>query len=209
TPPHGAHVRRPPPRFVKVVRHHLAIQHRQRGGVQRVLRDGDEHAGPGPVADDAQQGVDSGAGAAAQEDLVLVCAEPVAGLDELGDAAAGDGDAGALAVGAYALGVDQETAGALEDVGLVVAAGDEVVAQGEEGGVLEEGEDLPEEGDGLLVELLGVADVGEDDAVEGEGGGGGAAFGLEEDAVLFGARGEGAADGVFGAHDVGVDGGDG
>ena len=63
----------------------------------------------------------------------------------------------------------QEASGPVDDVGGVVEGGLEGGFVGEEGGVLEDGEDLAEEGDGFLIELLRVADIGGDDGIEGEG----------------------------------------
>ena len=74
-----------------------------------------------------------------------------------------------LRVCAHGFHFGQEAFGAVDDVGGVVEGGLEGGFVGEEGRVLEDGEDLAEEGDGLLVELLRVADVGGDDGVEGEG----------------------------------------
>lgn len=73
-----------------------------------------------------------------------------------------------LRVCAHGFHFGQEAFGAVDDVGGVVEGGLEGGFVGEEGGVLEDGKDLAEEGDGFLVELLRVADVGGDDGVKGE-----------------------------------------
>lgn len=68
--------------------------------------------------------------------------------------------------------------------------------------VLEQTENLAEEGDGLLVELLGVTNVGADDLVEGK------VLGValsDLGAVLLRLDGQLAADGVLGLDDVRVD----
>lgn len=99
----------------------------------------------------------------------------------------------------------EERLGALNDVGLVAQAVDQDVLLFEEQGVLEDGEDLAEKGEGLLVELLGVANVGADDLVKGQRL---VALG-EAGAELLRLDGELAADGVLGVADALVDGVDG
>lgn len=63
----------------------------------------------------------------------------------------------------------QKPFGAVDDVWGVIEGGLQGGFVGEKCGVLEDGKDLTEEGDGFLIELLRVADVGGDDGVEGEG----------------------------------------
>ena len=62
----------------------------------------------------------------------------------------------------------EEGLGAGDDVALVAEGAQQHVLVLQQLGVLEDAEDLAEEGEGLLVELLGVADVGADDLVEGQ-----------------------------------------
>lgn len=94
---------------------------------------------------------------------------------------------------------------ALNDVGLVAEAVDQDILLLEEQWVLENGENLAEKGEGLLVELLGVANVGTDDLVKRQRL---VALG-EEGTELLRLDGELAADSVLGVADTLVDGVDG
>lgn len=89
-------------------------------------------------------------------------------LEEVGDALADGRHAVAGAVGSDRADLGEEPLSALQHVRLVAELVQEDVLVLEEDGVLDEAEDLAEEGDGLLVELLGVANVGRDDLLEGE-----------------------------------------
>lgn len=123
-------------------------------------------------------------------------------LEELGDALLDGRDTVAGAVGANAADILQQPPGPLNDIGLVSQVVDEHVLLLQELGVLEETGYLAEEGKGLLVELLGVADVGGDDLVEGQ------VVSLaagDLGAVLLRLDGQLATDGVLGLLDVGVD----
>lgn len=71
----------------------------------------------------------------------------------------------------------------------------------EEEGVLDEAQDLAEECDGLLVELLGIADVGRDDLLKGKAG----ESLMEESPVLLRLHSQLATHGVLGGADVRVD----
>lgn len=71
-------------------------------------------------------------------------------------------------------------------------------------GVLQQAQNLTEESNGLLVELLRVANVGRDDLVERQVLGGIAALGQRR-SVLLRLDGKLAADGILGRHDVLVD----
>ena len=123
-------------------------------------------------------------------------------LNELGDALADGGDTSAGAVGTDRANLAQEPLGALNDIGLVAEVLDESLLALEELGVLEDTGDLAEEGQGLLVELLRVSDVGRDDMLKGEVGG--VASG-DLCSVLLGLDSELTADGVLGSNNVLVD----
>lgn len=72
----------------------------------------------------------------------------------------------ALAVCAHALDLLEQLLCACDDVRLVAQAVDEDIFVLEQVGVLEQTGDLAEKGNGLLVQLLGVANVGCNDGVE-------------------------------------------
>jgi hypothetical protein len=74
----GGDVGAPGLRLVEVVGHALGVDHGERGRVERVLRDRDEHAGRGARADDVQQRVDAGGGAGGEVDVRRVGGEAVA-----------------------------------------------------------------------------------------------------------------------------------
>lgn len=122
-------------------------------------------------------------------------------LEELGNALFDNRNTVAGAVGPDRANMAQKPPGALDDIRLIAEAVDEHILLVQQLGVLEDTEDLAEEGDGLLVQLLGVADVGRDDLGKGEVAGAVCELG----AVLLGLDGELAADGVLGGPDVGVD----
>ena len=165
----GGHVRGPATGLVEVVGHAPRVQQGQGGGVERVLRDGYQDACFWFRADDVHKRVHPRARARRQKDGGGVRGEAIALLDELGHGVADPGGALGLRVCAHGFYFGQEPFGAVDDIGGVVEGGLQGGFVGEEGGVLEDGEDLAEEGDGFLVELLRVADVGGDDGVEGEG----------------------------------------
>ena len=87
-------------------------------------------------------------------------------LQELGNALLNGGHAAAGTVGADGANMLEQRLCAGNDVGLVAQAVDEDILLLEKLGVLQQAEDLAEEGDGLLVELLRVANVGVDDLAE-------------------------------------------
>ena len=123
-------------------------------------------------------------------------------LKELGNAIADGRNTSAGAVGTDRADLAHEELGTLDNIGLVSEAVDEDILVLEKSGVLEETEDLSEEGDGLLVELLGVANVGRDDLRKGK------AFGLalgDLSSVDLRLDGKLATDGVLGSDDVLVD----
>lgn len=95
----------------------------------------------------------------------------------------------------------EQPLGTLNNVRLVAQAVDQDILLLKELRVLQQTEDLAEEGDGLLVQLLGVANVGRDDLVKGQAGGALAQLGTQ----LVRLDGELATDGVFGRADVRVD----
>lgn len=122
-------------------------------------------------------------------------------FEELGNALLDGGHARAGAVGAHGADLLEQPLGALNDVGLVAEAVDQDILILEQLRVLEQAADLAEEGDGLLVELLRVADVCRDDLLEGE-----AVVALAQArAELLRLDGELAAHRVLGPPDVGVD----
>ena len=122
-------------------------------------------------------------------------------LEEVGDALADGRHAVAGAVGSDRADLGEEPLSALQHVRLVAELVQEDVLVLEEDGVLDEAEYLAEEGDGLLVELLGVADVCRDDLVKGQAG---SAL-PEEGPVLLRLHGQLATHGVLGSADMGVD----
>lgn len=103
-------------------------------------------------------------------------------------------------VSSYGADILEEPLGALNDISLVAEVVDEDVLMLEKQRVLEETEDLAEKGDGLLVKLLGVADVGRDDLAEGDVGGSTEKGGPE----LLGLDGKLTAHSVLGRSDVRV-----
>lgn len=122
-------------------------------------------------------------------------------LEEVGDALTNSRDTVACAVGADGADLLQQPFGALNDVVVVAKRVLESLLVLQEQGVLNQAQDLAEEGDGLLVELLRVADVGRDDLGEGQARLAAAELGAE----LLRLDGQLAADGVLGLDDVGVD----
>lgn len=123
-------------------------------------------------------------------------------LEKGGDALLDGRNAVAGTVGADGAHLLQQPLGAVDDIGLVAEVADEQTLVLEQLRVLEQAADLAKEGDGLLVQLLGVANVGRDDVLEGQAA---VAFGQAR-AKLLGLDGQLAADGVLGPPDVGVDG---
>jgi hypothetical protein len=89
-------------------------------------------------------------------------------LEEVGNALADGRDAVAGTVGADRTDHTKQLLGPLQHVRLIAQVVYQHIALLEQRRVLEEAKDLAEEGDGLLVELLGVADVGRDDLLEGQ-----------------------------------------
>jgi hypothetical protein len=122
-------------------------------------------------------------------------------LNEVGHALLDARRTSAVAVGAHALHLLQQAPRPRDDVGRV-AQPLEGLLMVEQGRVLEQRGDLAEEGERLLVELLRVADVCEDDVVEGQAL---ALAGGDLGAQLLGALGDQAADGVLGGDDMLVD----
>jgi hypothetical protein len=127
-------------------------------------------------------------------------------LQELGHTVLDGRHTRARAVRADRVALAQQPLCPLHHVGLVAALLHQHVGAVDEAGVLEQRRDLAEEGDGLLVQLLRVADVGADDLAEGQVGAGAAG---DLGAVLLRLDRQLAADGVLGLLDVRVDGGDG
>jgi len=114
-------------------------------------------------------------------------------LKEVGDALPDSRNAVAGAVGSYGPNMLKKPLCTLSHVALVAELVQEHIFVVEQGGVLEETEDLAEESDGLLIELLGVADVGRDNLGEGKIG----QATLEVGAVLLRLDGELTTDGIF------------
>ncbi len=122
-------------------------------------------------------------------------------LEKISDALPDGRHTVARAVGAYRADVLEEPLCPLDHVGLVAELVEEHILMLQQLRVLDEAEHLAEECDGLLVELLRVADVGRDDLPEGQVGVAPAKF----SAVLLRLDGELAPDGVLGRPNVGVD----
>ena len=135
----------------------------QRDGrrVERVLRDGDHHTVARPVHEEAQHRLHALAGAVGQEDVLGVGGDPVALLDEVGHRLADEAVPLALGVGAQAVRALAER----EEGGRTRVLGERRRRRsGEQLGVFGQRQHLAQEGDGLLAERLGVADVAVDDA---------------------------------------------
>lgn len=225
----GVEVGAPVLGLVEVVGHGRGVEEGERGCVKRVLRDGDHDTGLLGGADDVEERVHARRGTGREVDVGRVGGEAITlcgpgktsrsaenggkdefnlrriTLDKLGNALLDDGNTVAGAVRADGANAGEQLLGAGNDIGLVAEAIDEDVLLLEQQRILENGEDLAEKGEGLLVELLGVANVGADDVVKrqrlvalGEAG-----------AVLLRLDGELAADGVLGVADALVDGVDG
>lgn len=122
-------------------------------------------------------------------------------LEELGNALLDSVHTAAGAVGTNRAALLEQPLGTFDDVGLVAKVVDQDILLLEQVGVLEQTEHLAEEGDGLLVQLLGVANVGRDDLVKGQAG---VAL-VQARTKLLRLDGELAADGIFGGADVRVD----
>lgn len=106
-----------------------------------------------------------------------------------------------MTVSTNALNIGEQGLGPVDHVLLVPEGGLEDLGVVQQHRVLDETEDLAEEGNRLLVELLGVSDIGEDDAVEGEG-----LVALSQTlAVFLRLDGQLTAHGVLGRPDVRVD----
>jgi len=160
-------VRAPRPVLFEVVGHGLRAEQGQGGRVERVLRDGHEDARLRAGADDVQERVDAAGRAVGQVDLVLVAGVAVSSLDKVGHGLADAGRAVRLRVRADALDVFEQLLRALDHVLFIPQRPGQDVFVLKQLRVFEDGGDLAEECDGLLVELLRVADVGGDDRVEG------------------------------------------
>lgn len=91
-------------------------------------------------------------------------------LEELSNALLDGGNTGACAVGTDTANIFQEESRALQHIGLVSQAAQQDLLVLQELRMLEKTQDLAEEGDGLLVELLRVADIGADDLGERQAG---------------------------------------
>lgn len=216
------HVCAPVLGLVEVVGDRGGVDQRQRRRVQRVLRDRDHDARLLGAAEDAEEGVDAGRGAGREVDVGGVGGEAIAlckgrllaldsfylydrekkiTLNKLGNALLDGGHTGTGTVGADGADALEQELGALNDVGLVAQRVDEGLLVVEQARVLEDAEDLAEKGNGLLVELLGVANVGIDDLVKRQR----LVALVEAGAEGLGLEGELAADGVLGVDDALVD----
>lgn len=122
-------------------------------------------------------------------------------LEELGNALLDSVHTAAGAVGTNRAALLEQPLGTLNDVGLVAKAVDQDILLLEQIGVLKQTEHLAEEGDGLLVQLLGVANVGGDNLVEGQAG---VAL-VQAGTQLLRLDGELTADSIFSCADVRVD----
>ena len=108
----------------------------------------------------------------------------------------------ALTVCAHAIHLFQQLLRPRNDIFLVSQALDQYVLVLQQSRILQQTRHLPEEGDGFLVELLRVANVGGDDGVERQV----LALALSQlCAVLLRLDGELSTDGVLGGADVRVD----
>jgi hypothetical protein len=198
----AGHVGAPSILLVQVVGNALGVEQAESGGVERVLRDRDEDTGVGRGADDSQEGVDTSTGTGGEVDVGRVGRVAVASLDEVGNGLPDTKRTLRLRVCADRLDVLEQGPGALNDILLVAQALLQNVLVLQQLRVLHQTEDLAEEGDGLLVELLRVADVGCDDSVEGQV----LALALGQSSLeLLRANGEFATDGIFCLFDVRVD----
>lgn len=122
-------------------------------------------------------------------------------LEELGNALLDSVHTAAAAVGTNRAALLEQPPGTLDDIGLVAEAVDQDILLLEQIGVLEQTEHLAEKGDGLLVQLLGVANVGRDNLVKGQAG---VAL-VQARTQLLRLDGELTANGIFSCADVRVD----
>jgi hypothetical protein len=198
----GGHAGAPVGGLVEEVGYAAGVEDGEGGGVERVLGDGHHDACLGLCADDVQQRVDAGRGAVAEVDAVDRRGVPVAALDVFGDRLADASCALRLRVCADAVDVLEQLLRARNHVRLVAEGPRQDVLVLQQLRVLQQRGDLAEECDGLLVELLRVADVGGDDRVEGQV----LALALGQlRAVRLRLDGQLAADGILGRADVRVD----
>jgi len=198
----AGHIGTPSILFVQVVGNALGVEQAEGGGVERVLRDRDQNTSVGRGADDSQEGVDTSTGAGREVDVGRVGGVAVSPLDEVGNGLPDARRTLRLRVCADRLDILEQGPGTLNDILLVAQALLQYVFVLQQLRVLHQTEHLAEEGDGLLVELLRVADVGGDDIVEGQV----LALALGQSSlVLLGTDGEFATDGILCLLDIGVD----
>lgn len=221
----GVQVGTPVLGLIEVVGDAGSVEDGEGGGIEGVLWDGDQDTGVGSGADGVEEGVDAGGGTGGEVDVGRVRGEAVTlcistnvrkehpieedlhswkslTLEELGNALLDGWNTGTGTVGTDGADALEEPLCTLNHVGLVAEVVDQDIFLLEKLGVLQQTGDLSEEGDGLLVQLLGVADVGRDDLVEGQV----TALALvQRSAELLGLDGQLATDGILGRANVGVD----
>ena len=154
--------------FLQVVRHALRIQQRQSGRVERVLRDGNEDTGVRTVANHIEKCVDTRRCTTRAEEILRVCGEPITLLDESSNTLPDNGCSLTMTVGAHTVNILQESLGTLNDILLVAKGCLEGLGVFQQQRVLDQTQHLTEEGDGLLVQLLRVANVRKDHTVKGQ-----------------------------------------
>ncbi|RUP25383.1 hypothetical protein BC936DRAFT_138843, partial [Jimgerdemannia flammicorona] len=137
--------------------------------VERVLRDRDHDARAGSLGEDLEDVLDARRGSLREEDLGGVGRVAVAAFNEASNILTDVRDALRMRVCANAANVVQEELCALDRVRWVELEQELAVLWRKEIWVVDQRGYLTEKGDGLLIELLRVADVAINDSLEGEG----------------------------------------
>jgi hypothetical protein len=198
----AGHVGTPSVLLVQVVRNALGVEQTESGGVERVLRNRDQDTSVGRGADNSQESVDTSTGASGEVDVGRVGRVAVSSLDEIGNGLPDTKRTLRLRVCADRLDILEQGPGTLDNILLVAQALLQNVLVLQQLRVLHQTEHLAEESDGLLVELLRVANVGSDNIVEGQV----LALALGQSGLeLLRANGKFATDSIFCLLDVRVD----
>ena len=154
---HYLHIRTPVRFFIEVVGHELSVQYAQRCCIQRVLRDWHQDPGLWGGADDVHERVDTGTGAGREVDASRVGRVSISALDEVCYALSNARGPLRLRIRPDTLDVVEQLPRPFNHVRLVAQTVEQHVFVVKEERVLQQTRHLPEEGDGLLVQLLRVA----------------------------------------------------
>ena len=164
----GADISTPGLLFLQVVRHALRIQQRQSGRVEGVLRNGDEDTSVRTIADHIKKRVNTRRGTTGAEEILRVRGEPITLFDEPSNTLPDNRCTLTMTVGTNTVHILQESLGTLNDILLVAKGCLEGLGVLQQQRVLHQTQHLTEEGDGLLVQLLRVANVRKDHTVKGQ-----------------------------------------